>query len=44
MIKNSMSSGKKAVEKWHNEVMAAKMYERCRKLTQFMDTVNNYER
>ena len=39
-----MSAGKKAIEKWNNEVMAAKMYERCRKLTQFMDTVNNYER
>lgn len=39
-----MSSGKKAVEKWHNEAMSAKMYDRCRKLTQFMDTVTNYQK
>lgn len=44
MIKNSMSSGKKAVEKWHNEAMTSKMYDRCRRLTQFMETVTNYER
>lgn len=44
MIKNSMSSGKKAVEKWHSEAMASKMYDRCRRLTSFMETVTNYER
>jgi hypothetical protein len=40
MIRNSMSSNKKCIDKWHNYAMTAKMYERARRLEDFMNVCN----
>jgi hypothetical protein len=43
MIKNSISSNKKSLDKWHNFAMTAKMYERSKRVDQFMSTLNQIE-
>jgi len=43
MIKNSISSNKKSIDKWHNFAMTAKMYERSKRVDDFMNTVNNIQ-
>jgi hypothetical protein len=43
MIKNSISSNKKSLDKWHNFAMTAKMYERSKRVDQFMSTLNKIE-
>lgn len=44
MIKNSISSNKKSIDKWHNYAMTAKMYERSRRVDEVMNILNNQAR
>lgn len=43
MIKNSISSNKKSIDKWHNYAMTAKMYERSRRVDEVMGILNKIE-